>query len=124
MKVCIQKNGIARTSITPAPAARPVTGRRMTRRAQPFQNASLPSSVVRHGSGIRSRSTRVPTAASSAGSRVIDASIEMQTTTIAPTAIERSALTSIAKSAASDTATAAPLKTTAVPELLIARSSA
>ena len=55
---------------------------------------------------------------------MIDASIEMQTTTIAPTAIERSALTSIAKSAASDTATAAPLKTTAVPELRIARSSA
>ena len=73
---------------------------------------------------MRRRSTRVPTVASSAGRSVIDASIEMQTTTIAPTAIERSALTSIAKSAARDTATAAPLKTTAVPELVIARFSA
>ena len=90
----------------------------MTRRAQPLQNASLPcfaSSATAAESAAGRRAS--PTAASSAGSSVIEASIEMQTTTIAPTAIERSALTSIAKSAASDTATAAPLKTTAVPEL-------
>ena len=124
MNVCIQKNGIDEHEHDARAGGEPVTGRRMTRRAQPLQNASLPSSLVRHGSGRRSRSTRVPTAASSAGSSVIDASTEMQTTTIAPTAIERSALTSIAKSAASDTATVAPLKTTAVPELVIARASA
>ncbi len=124
LKVCIQKNGIASTSITPAPAARPATGWRITRRAQPCQNASLPLSVVRHGSGSRNRSTRVPTALSIAGRSVIEASTETQTTTIAPAAIERSAFTSIAKSAASETATVRPLKTTAVPELAIARASA
>ena len=122
--VCIQKNGTASTSITAAPAAKPATGRRITRFAQPPQNASLPASVVRHGSGRRKRSTRVPAAERRAGSSVTEASTEMQTTTIAPTAMERSALTSIVKSAASETATVNPLKTTAVPELDIARPSA
>jgi len=54
----------------------------------------------------------------------MDASTEMHTTTIAPTAIERNAFTSIAKSAASEIATVAPLNTTAVPELASARRSA
>jgi hypothetical protein len=67
---------------------------------------------------------RVPAEASRAGSNVTDASTEMQTTTIAPAAIERSAFTSIANSAASESATVAPLKTTAVPELFSARRSA
>jgi hypothetical protein len=49
---------------------------------------------------------------------------EIVTTTIAPTAIERTAFTSMTKSPASETATAAPLKTTAVPELANARRSA
>ena len=65
-----------------------------------------------------------PAAARSAGRSVTDASTEMQTTTIAPTAIERSAFTSIANSPARETATVAPLKTTAVPELPSARASA
>ena len=55
---------------------------------------------------------------------MIEASTERQTTTIAPTAIERSAFTSIVKSAARETATVSPLKTTAVPELASARESA
>ena len=63
----------------------------------------------------------MPAAASSAGSSVVAASTEIETTTIAPSASERSALTWIAKSAASETATVAPLKTTAVPELASAR---
>ena len=46
------------------------------------------------------------------------------TTTIAPIAIERTAFTSITKRPASDTATAAPLKTTALPELASARRRA
>ncbi len=122
--VCIQKNGTESTTITPAPAVKPVTGRRITRRAHPLQNASLPASVVRHGNGSRNRSTRGPTTESRAGSSVIEASTERQTTTIAPSAMERSAFTSIVKSAASETATASPLKTTAVPELDSARESA
>ena len=55
---------------------------------------------------------------------MIEASTERQTTTIAPSAMERRAFTSIVKRAASETATARPLKTTAVPELDSARESA
>ena len=73
---------------------------------------------------MRKRSTRVPATASSAGSSVVEASTEMETTTIAPIASERIPFTGMAKRPASETATVAPLKTTAVPELASARASA
>ncbi len=73
---------------------------------------------------MRKRSIRAPAAASSAGSKVVEASTEMETTTMAPIASERMPFTGIAKRPASETATVAPLKTTAVPELASARASA
>ena len=124
MNVVIQSSGAAIASITAVPPARATTGRRITALAQRSQSASLPSSVVRQGRRSRKRSMPGPAAASSAGRSVTEARTEIVTTTIAPTAIERSPLTSIANSAASDTATVAPLKTTAVPELASARASA
>ena len=70
---------------------------------------------------MRKRSTPGP---SSAGRRVTVASTAIETTTIAPIAIERTAFTSITNRPASDTATVVPLKTTAVPELASARRRA
>ncbi len=124
LNVFMATSGEAIAISTPAPAASATTGWRMTASAQRVQNTSLPSSVVRHGSRTRSRSMRLPAPESSAVSKVVAASTEMQTTTIAPIAIDRRAETWMANSAASDTATVAPLNTTAVPELASARRSA
>ena len=124
LNVCIASSGAASTSSTPAPAARNATGRRITAAAHVVQKALPLSSPVLHGRGSRSRSTRLPATARSAGSSVVAARTEMQTTTIAPIASERIPFTPIANSPASETATVAPLKTTALPEVESARESA
>ena len=124
LNVCIASSGAASNSMNAVPPARNATGRRITVAAHVVQNAPPLSFPVLQGSGSRSRSTRGPTAASSAGRSVVAARTEMQTTTIAPMASERIPFTPIANSPASDTATVAPLKTTALPEVERARASA
>ena len=61
--------------------------------------------------------TRSPSIAISAGKRVVAARIEIATTVIAPSAIERSAWLSTIHSPASETITASPEKVTASPEV-------
>ena len=124
LNVCIASSGDASTSSSPAPPTRNATGRRITAAAHVVQKALPLSSPVLHGSGSRNRSIRVPAAARSAGRSVVAARTEMQTTMIAPIASERIPFTPIANSPASDTATVAPLKTTALPEVESARASA
>ena len=110
--------------MTAAPARRYGHGRRMTRAAQAVQNGPPLSTSVAQGSRTRSRSTRRPASASSAGSSVTAASTAMQTTRIAPTASDRIPFTSIANRPASETATVVPLKTTALPDVRSARRRA
>ena len=124
LNVVMASRGEAMTSITAAPATSETTGRRITPSAQRSQKTSLPSSPVPHGRRTRKRSTRVPATARSAGRSVVEASTETETTTMAPIASERIPFTGIANRPASDTATVAPLKTTAVPELESARARA
>ena len=80
--------------------------------------------VLAQGTGSASRFTRRPSRCSIAGSSVAAPSTATPTTIIAPAAIDCTARTGTSQMVPSDTITVSPEKTTAVPDVRIARVTA
>jgi hypothetical protein len=120
--------GAASPRSTAAASSSDSTGRRMTRRVQRAQKSRRrKTSRARRPSAPANRpgaTARRFISAISAGSSVADASMETATTRIAPSAIERIAWFGTSHSPASDSITVIPEKSTATPDVAMARARA
>ena len=115
--------GEAITSSTAVAARNELSGRRITAPVVRCQKPP-PDGLPVPKNGIRQRSTFGPSRWSSAGRRVAAASTATATTIIAAAAIDWTARTGMINTVPSDTSTVSPEKTTAVPDVRMARTTA